>query len=302
MDSINNKEHGHKCFYKYTSANVAKIALINRTIRWSSPIKFNDPFDVPRELILGFQEAELLEALVDEIGKIEEDPNITSFTGNPKLNAIVRMLRSIDSEKLRKFLISEVRKLAPEKADPFFRKPLNEFLGYWTRLIPQMRIICLSEVNDSMPMWSHYADNHQGVVLELDCIKEVDSPWLIARPVIYQDDPPLLAKETLIRSITGQQPFDYEQFCLDCMHIKTTDWAYEKEWRVVNFALLEEIGLTSDYPIHPLNFGSVYLGKEISKEDENDILAILNDGLSHMSAYKTVHNSRERRLQFEKIR
>ena len=165
-----------------------------------------------------------------------------------------------------------------------------------------MRIICLSEVNDSMSMWSHYADKHRGVVLALDCIEEIDSPWLDARPVTYQDDPPMLTKETLVRSIIGQQPLDYGQFFLECMHIKTTDWAYEKEWRVVTTARSGESGLYSDYAIHPRNFGSVYLGQRISEEDERDIFALLDHELSHVSAYKTIHNPSERRLQFNKIR
>ena len=304
MASIKNKGHGHKCFYKYTSAEVAKIALDNRTIRWSSPIKFkdNDPFDVPKELILGFQEEELLEALVDEIARIVENPEGKLLQRKPKLDALVQNLRAIDHEELRKHIISEIRRLAPKNADPFFKKPLYEFLNYWKRLIPRMRIISLSEVNDSMPMWCHYADKHGGVVLVLDCIEEIESPWLIARPVIYQDDPPLLAKETLIRSITGQQPLDYEQFCLDCMHIKKTDWAYEKEWRVVTIARAGEDGLYSDWAIHPRNFRSIYLGHEISEENEKDILAIIDYKLSHMSVYKSIYNSRECQLQFNKIR
>jgi hypothetical protein len=165
-----------------------------------------------------------------------------------------------------------------------------------------MRIICLSEVNDNMPMWYNYADKYQGVVIGLDCIEEIDSPWLIARPVIYQADPPRLAKENLVRSITGQQPFDYDQFCSDCMHIKKTDWAYEKEWRVVTIARAGEEGLYSDWTIHPRNFGSIYLGHEISERNEKDILAILDSDLSHMAAYKTILNSRECCLQFNKIR
>lgn len=304
MISIKDKGHGHKCFYKYTSVEVAKIALVNRTIRWSSPIRFwkdNDPFDVPKELILGFQEEELLEALVDEITRIVQNPEVKLLHIKPKLDALVQDLRAIP-EELRKRFISEMRRLAPKNADPF-TVPLYEFLNYWKNLIPRMRIISLSEVNDSMPMWCHYADKHRGVVLALDCIEAIHSPWLIARPIIYQDDPPLLAKEALIRSITGQQPFDYEQFCLDCVHIKKADWTYEKEWRVVKtIARAGEDDLYSDWAIHPRNFGSIYLGHEISEENEKDILAILDYELSHMSVYKSIYNSSECRLQFNKIR
>lgn len=303
MAPTNNQGHGHKCFYKYTSVEVAKIALVNRTIRWSSPIKFwkdNDPLDVPRELILGFEEEELLEALLDEIEKIIENPEDKFIANKPKLNTIVRNLRTIPKEFRRRF-ISEMRQLVPQKADPF-KRALDKFLAYWETWIPRMRIICLSEVNDSMSMWCHYADNHQGVILALDCIEEIDSPWLIAQPVIYQDDPPLLAKETLVRSIIGREPLDYEQFTFDCMRIKKTAWSYEKEWRVVTTARSGESGLYSDYAIDPRNFGAVYLGQNISKQDEKEIIALLDYELSHMSAYNTILIPRECRLHFDKIR
>ena len=97
-------------------------------------------------------------------------------------------------------------------------KPIGDIIGLdnfrlvWESLIPKLRIICLSEINDSMPMWAHYANNHRGVVLELECIEEIDSPWLIARPVIYQDTLPLfITKEALVDSITGRKPLDYEE-------------------------------------------------------------------------------------------
>jgi hypothetical protein len=252
-------------------------------------------------LILGFQEEELLEALVDEIARIVQNPEVKLLHIKPKLDALVQNLRAIGPEELRKHIISEIRRLAPKNAD-LFKKPLYEFLNYWKRLIPRMRIISLSEVNDSMSMWRHYADKHRGVVLALDCIEEIESPWLIARRVIYQNDPPLLAKETLIRLITGQQSLDYKQFCLDCMHIKKTDWAYEKEWRVVTIARVGEDDLYSDWAIHPRNFGSIYLGHEISEENEKDILAILDYELSHMSVYKSIYDSKACRLRFNKIR
>ena len=42
--------HDREYFYKYMSASTAEVVLGNRTLRWSAPTEFNDPFDVPREL------------------------------------------------------------------------------------------------------------------------------------------------------------------------------------------------------------------------------------------------------------
>ena len=41
-----NRRHDRQYFYKYVSAKTAQAILTTRTLRWSSPILFNDPFDV----------------------------------------------------------------------------------------------------------------------------------------------------------------------------------------------------------------------------------------------------------------
>ena len=51
--------HDRQYFYKYVTAKVAKIVLATRKLRWSSPLLFNDPFDVTQELRLNFDEAKL---------------------------------------------------------------------------------------------------------------------------------------------------------------------------------------------------------------------------------------------------
>ena len=37
--------HNRTHFYKYISADVAKLILANQKLKWSSPQSFNDPFD-----------------------------------------------------------------------------------------------------------------------------------------------------------------------------------------------------------------------------------------------------------------
>ncbi len=48
-----NRQNDRKSFFKYMSPGTAKTVLENSTLRWSSPILFNDPFDVPREMSSG---------------------------------------------------------------------------------------------------------------------------------------------------------------------------------------------------------------------------------------------------------
>ena len=50
-----------------------------------------------------------------------------------------------------------------------------------------VRVVCLSEVYDSMLMWSHYAQNHTGFCIEYD-FKESDMLYKHLYPVIYTKD------------------------------------------------------------------------------------------------------------------
>ncbi len=64
--------HERRYFYKYVSANTAKIILSTRTLRWSSPVLFNDPFDVTQELRLNFDASELNLVLTELIASLIE--------------------------------------------------------------------------------------------------------------------------------------------------------------------------------------------------------------------------------------
>ena len=50
-----------------------------------------------------------------------------------------------------------------------------------------VRVVCLSEVYDSMLMWSHYAQNHTGYCIEYD-FEENDMFYRHLYPVIYTKD------------------------------------------------------------------------------------------------------------------
>jgi hypothetical protein len=60
-----NRRHDRQVFYKYMTARTARIVLSTRKLRWSSPLMFNDPFDVTQELRLNFDEAKLNAVLND---------------------------------------------------------------------------------------------------------------------------------------------------------------------------------------------------------------------------------------------
>jgi len=85
------RKHDHLRFYKYMTADAAKAVLATATLRWSSPTRFNDPFDVPRTVNLGFGEAELRAALHRAFVELLRSDVTPS---NPTLAELVTLLRS----------------------------------------------------------------------------------------------------------------------------------------------------------------------------------------------------------------
>lgn len=293
-----------KLFYKYMTDKVAKIVLVNHTLRWSSPSLFNDPFDITRDFSLGFDIEEIKEPLIEEIKKLIHAKNMPDLTSNPIANWFIGCLRNKDLSDVRDIILDELPHLIDQGVQ---RAKVSEELvkKQWSEFIPEFRILCLSEIYDNLLMWSHYSDSHRGVVLELQSIEQFDSPWLIAQPIIYQSSPPILVTvEDWVKSLTGQKHLDFNEwrFYEPLTLTKTKDWEYEKEWRVVDFMRQGESGCYQDCLFNPPELRAIYLGCEISNEDAGDIISLLKYDLSHVLVYRMKKIDSERKLSFERVK
>jgi hypothetical protein len=265
-------------------------------------LSFNDPFDVTQELRLNFNRAELKQAVVEGMIKLfdEADPSYAPSGLRQRLLAmIVNIAR--DKPDLRQLIAEKLRDdvdAASEQTDA-----LEELKGVWRDLVPRFRVLCLSELNDVTSMWLHYADAYRGAVLEFEAVDRLDSVFLIARPVKYQDTAPAIAsKEVWAQCMLERSTLTYEDLFTEYQYVKTTAWAYEREWRIVSVARDGETGLFSDYPFHPSELAGVYLASQCSQDDEKEILALLSHGLEHVSVYKAAIAGPEAKFTFQRIR
>jgi hypothetical protein len=113
------------------------------------------------------------------------------------------------------------------------RKAGADVLYKYTDLHDRYGIISFCREIDSILIWSHYADNHKGIAIEIEIdkmglnnslnhsqfsAKNIKSP----QPVIYSKS----------RSVvdTGETNFSH---LFDSFFIKSDEWAYEKEYRIV---------------------------------------------------------------------
>jgi hypothetical protein len=294
-----NRRHDRQYFYKYVMASTAKAILSSRTLRWSSPLLFNDPFDTPRKLTFDCTSRELQEALAEALAHLIET-NADVPPGAPMLTVLLSMLKlgGRDSPEIRAHLANDLRTNAL-KSIPEPAVGLHAFQDDWDERIPKMRIFCVSETAKSAAMWAHYADNHRGVALEFESADELDSPLLMARSVRYQDEPPRLpSKKEWVESLIGRTKIDLGEFFSDYQYVKSSQWAYEKEWRVVSYARSGESGQFADYRFFPEELRRVILGTNCSPIDGNAIQALVTSLYPQTTIVRAHLNHETRQIDF----
>jgi hypothetical protein len=295
------RRHDRPLFFKYTTAKVAKIIFATRRLRWSSPLLFNDPFDLTQELRLGFSEEELNAALLDRWTSILETGDVSEVK-----HPIVAFLLGVASRapaETRLAMAEELRATFKSKSPTKGQvQAMSMLKAFWKEMVPTFRIVCFSEVNDLTPMWLHYAEGYKGVVLEFKSVDEVDSPLLIARPVIYQDGPPKIATaQAWVDCMLGKPGADYWELFSQLQYIKTSAWAYEREWRVVAFARPGDTGFYADYPFFESELTGIYFGPQCAPEDRKDLLALRQHGLEHVRPFEAVPSIAAARFDFRPV-
>ena len=170
--------------------------LSNNQIWFSSPLKFNDPFDffVPYSL---------------------------NFTDNEFRN-IIPKYPNISDDYYEQMLL--FYKKNPKVLEEWIEKGRKRFTS-------KTKIACFCEEKSNIIMWSHYADSHEGLCLKFDssydnCFFHEDN-WdyhkMPIKKVIYPKE---------IKKINYFK--DNNNFFINCAYTKFHQWYYEKEHRIIS--------------------------------------------------------------------
>lgn len=129
------------------------------------------------------------------------------------------------------YIVTEKRKLINQETLDSF---LSSYVG--------MYICCFSTQNDSVLMWSHYAESNKGLCVSYD-FNQLESnnnfrSYLF--PVAYSDEPSIISQ---INHNEFLSKYGLEMNLLCNSLTKSKKWDYENEWRIIFQNPL------SDYPI-----------------------------------------------------
>jgi len=269
-----NRLHDRESFYKHTSAMTAKVILAGGKLRWSAPARFNDPFDVPRDILDGIDESRLWDAAVDRLKELAMNPELPHPEHHSETTRALLEIFVHADEELRRQLVVGIEESRTDPATD--RTGFKLFREQWRQMHNEQRILCFTERWDSASMWDRYSDGHAGVLFEFACLDHVDSAWLGAKPVKYTDD--ILhvnTVENLAALMLYTQERGVETIIEEYTHTKTSDWAYEKEWRIASWKRSHESGDFSDYGFLPQELVGVTFGASISQGHLADIRLII---------------------------
>lgn len=146
-------------------------------------------------------------------------------------------------------------------------------------------VLNLLESLDAGQMWSHYGEKYKGFCLEFDTSHP---PFEKIMRVKYSTEMPRIDVATLrIRR-------DFEAV-MDLFSIKSTSWAYEREWRVLH--------AKADTPYHcPAEcLTGIYFGPEISSEALEIIRFVLQGQNPHVKFWKGLRSKTDFKVQFEEF-
>ncbi len=282
-------------FYKYMSRQTAKIVLANRTLRWSTPALLNDPFDVQFDLHLNNIDRQRIKALaLPKVWDVlyGEGP----YEPKNRLGAMMAQLRG----RMKPMSHQEFYKLH----GPAIDEGIDNLLKYLPkhqedirRHMAKAKVICFSEVPDSILMWAYYAEQQKGAVLCFHANEEIDSPLLMAQPLNYSKDvPPLVTDDFLADMSSGVAEMSAAAVLSQMTTTKAIEWAHEREWRITLGYGREPDAPFEDISFHSKELESVIFGCLTPSDDIQELSAIVKEKYPHAKLQKAVKANGEFKL------
>ena len=138
-------------------------------------------------------------------------------------------------------------------------------------------VFCLSERNDNILMWTHYAEDHKGVVFQID-VRKFRQAYILKKAKLNKIG--YVALDELPKRIPPTSNIAPRFF-----QYKLNSWCYEEEWRVIHPDLLgtSDIEFDSlkegyrDVDFNPESIEAIFLGVNLEAQQEQLLLSVLNN-------------------------
>ena len=269
------QQHLPKYVYKYRrDCECSRSNLKTDTVWFCSPDSYNDPYDCAFKLS------------DDRVRVVLESRLVPTFVTVYGLQGVVSAAQIEDAKNSRAPLEAIVNHIPagfkstapgsnPKRMAEYCSKVVPGLVSDMLSILRQWRkmtkVCSFSTIADSVLMWSHYAENHQGFCLEYD-LESLgrDHPFCkYLYPVVYSDQ--LYDLTPWAEKLAGpdRQAFNPECPLLGVLH-KFDGWEYENEWRLVEVskAVIDDHNWPVPTPTR------ILLGSRMKLADHEELLAI----------------------------
>ena len=256
-----------------------KLEAFEGVVYPSSPLYFNDPYDcefcIHPDALLEILDRQTYIKILEEQFRLKPKEK-KKILNTKNIGSTIQQILRNHGVKLQKSLVNVLQ------------DKLNSSMS---EVKDSVRVVCLSEVYDSILMWSHYAQNHTGFCIEYD-FEENNMFYKRLYPVKYTTDRYAISKADMSHSNTR---WIYKTICS-----KSDVWSYEKEWRIVtaNFEKMGLKNLEGKYVFDlKTNIKAFYLGAKIAENFKEEIIKFGKNNNIHVYQMILSPNSYELNAQ-----
>lgn len=302
-----NKEIGNSIF-KYCSSETAKLILSNNEVLLTKPNDFNDPYD--SSLMFEDKDLEIArDVLLNYVADIALKKVLEEHYHQLPFRQKIIVLPATWTMKLSDYNNKRFKEYKPVlnyakwiglftrlglkngKEESNSQKALDDFIdhknsGKIEKSISKavqdatatLLISCFSKIDNSVLMWSHYADNNKGICLEfenegfLDVSYSEERTAIRIRKLMYKILWNFHTKEKLEIS---KKELPIFLIAIAPLLTKSKDWAYEKEVRCIFNSSNKQLISRNDQFFYRLKtLKSIILGCRTSENDKCDFIKI----------------------------
>lgn len=161
--------------------------IVDSKIFFANSMSFNDPFDT----------------------RLDFDPECSKA----EFKAKIEQMAKTSGHRISANELNRIVNNSYETCDTYLLQTLEA-------LRQKFGIVCLTEINDSILMWSHYASGHKGICFEFIPPHPTMEQGMVL-PMKYVDEYP----------IHKFYKINHREVIVDLLLLKSKEWEYEKEWR-----------------------------------------------------------------------
>jgi hypothetical protein len=295
---------GKRSFFKYAAPDTVLVILRNKTVRYSSPLTFNDPFDIQVGLHFDFDVDDLHHKVLNRLYELATAPTAPQVDTNDPWGQLVLLAREhypthgfprgkweTMTAELFAWLVNE------------FKTTQRQIQEHWRNaLLPGVRVFCVSEDRDNLLMWAHYTRDHTGAVFEFLSLPDEDNPLSVARPVVYVDHPPPFFTEVeWLDDIFSIRKFDLTALSRRYVYSKSVHWSYEREWRVWYPRIPAPKTLHDEMPIRQSEFAALYIGCRAKDSFVADATSLARSAFPSVRIYRARKIEDDYALEYKEI-